>query len=92
MLSRAVRQLRQIAQENRFEFPAEMLVTGGQTKNPGYMRRKSLALGIALVEANCDDAELLGDACAAYCGLGKFRGLQEAASSIVREGKKYEVL
>lgn len=92
MLSRAVRQLRQIAQENRFEFPAEMLVTGGQTKNPGYMRRKSLALGIALVEANCDDAELLGDACAAYCGLGKFRGLQEAASSIVREGKKYEIL
>ncbi|MBR1638157.1 MAG: hypothetical protein IJ688_02090 [Treponema sp.] len=89
-LQKAVQLLKALALENGEVFPREMLVTGGQTKNPHYMERKAAALGMVLVEANCDDAELLGDACVAWWGLGRYGNLQEAAGKIVKEGKHYE--
>ena len=89
-LQTALSTLRSLAQECGIDFPKKMLVTGGQTKNAAYMKRKAQALKITLVEANCDDAELLGDACVAWFGLGRFSSLQEAAGSIVKEGKAYE--
>jgi sugar (pentulose or hexulose) kinase len=89
-LKRSVNLLKRLAGQYNVPFPDEMLVTGGQTKNAAYMWRKARALGINLVEANCDDAELLGDACVAWYGLGTFKSLQDAASAIVREGNKYE--
>ncbi len=84
--------LKRLAKENAVTFPDKIFVTGGQSKNAAYMTRKASALGITLVEANCDDAELLGDASVAWFGLGKYKNLQEAAAAIVREGKYYEVL
>ncbi|MCR4578838.1 MAG: hypothetical protein K5681_00675 [Treponema sp.] len=93
-LKRAVELLKELAGENGVDFPQEIFVTGGQTKNPAYMGRKALALGIRLLEANCDDAELLGDACVAWFGLGipAFDSLQAAAASIVHGGRHYEAL
>ena len=91
-LRAAVEQLRALSDECGVAFPQEIFATGGQAKNPGYMKRKAAALGVALVEANCDDAELLGDACAAWYGLGVYESLADAAQSIVKEGKHYETI
>jgi len=91
-LNDALNLLRKLAEENKVPFPGQLFVTGGQTKNAAYMARKARALGITLVEANCDDAELLGDACVAWFGLGKYESIQDAASVIVSEGNHYEVL
>lgn len=81
----AVRTLRAIAKQYGFIFPEKLFVTGGQTRNAGYMKRKRNELGMELSIANCDDAELLGDACVAFYALGKYKSLQSAAEKIVHE-------
>lgn len=81
----ALRTLRSISNQNGFEFPEKLFVTGGQTRNLGYMKRKRNEIGMELSIANCDDAELLGDACVAFYALGKYESLQKAAENIVHE-------
>lgn len=81
----AIRTLRAIAKQYGFIFPERLFVTGGQTRNTGYMKRKRNELGMDLSIANCDDAELLGDACVAFYALGKYKSVQEAAEKIVHE-------
>lgn len=75
--------LRAYAKENNFYFPASMTVTGGQTMNKSWMSKKAHKLNIKLEVCRFSNSELLGDACAAWYGLGKFNSLQEAADIIV---------
>ena len=88
----SIKVLRGIAAQYSFPFPEKLFVTGGQTKNSGYMKRKEKELGMSLSLANCDDAELLGDACVAYFAMGKYDSLQSAAKAIVKEKDFHEDL
>lgn len=58
----AVDRLKNISKLYNLDFPAEMIVTGGQAKNDEYLQKKSELLNMKLKIANCRDAELLGDA------------------------------
>lgn len=78
----AVASLKQVLNENGLELPQVMTVTGGQIKDGKYMQKKSQRLGIKLVTKQCSDSELIGDACAAWYGLGKYSSLIEAAGKI----------
>ena len=78
----AVATLKQVLSENGIELPSQMTVTGGQIKDGNYMKKKSERLGIKLVTKKCSDSELIGDACAAWYGLGKYNSLIEAAGKI----------
>lgn len=85
VVGEALKTLRSISRQNGFPFPQKLFVTGGQTKNSGYMKRKSKELNMKLSVANCDDAELLGDACVAYYALNVYDSIQDAALAIVKE-------
>ena len=78
----AVATLKQVLSENGLELPKVITVTGGQIKDGKYMQKKSQRLGIKLVTKQCSDSELIGDACAAWYGLGKYSSLIEAAGKI----------
>ena len=80
----AVEQLKNGLAANGIDFPSEITVTGGQTKDKGYMKRKEQLLGLKLNVCECSDSELIGDACTAWYGLGKFNSLQEAAAVLVK--------
>ncbi|MCR4734571.1 MAG: hypothetical protein K5829_06175 [Treponema sp.] len=92
LLKDSLERLKKIALENRFDFPEKMLVTGGQTRNSSFMKKKAGFLGIKLHVCTCSDSELLGDACVAWYGLGKYKSLYEASEKIVKEGVIYENL
>lgn len=79
----SINKLKSVVVENGMEFPSEMFVTGGQTRNKSYMKKKSERLCIKLLVGRCSDSELVGDACAAWFGLGKYKSLQEAAEKLV---------
>lgn len=75
-------------------FPSEMAVTGGQTNDELLLKEKSERLGMKLLcpcENHFVHSELLGDACAAWYGLGVYESLQLASEKIVRM-KVYENL
>ena len=80
-----VNMLKNYAIKNGLEFPKSMTVTGGQTRNKSWMRKKAEALNMNLLVCDCSDSELLGDACVAWYGLGKYNSLQEAALNIVQK-------
>ena len=80
----AVDQLKNGLAANGIDFPAEITVTGGQTKDKGYMKRKEQLLGLKLNVCECSDSELIGDASTAWYGLGKFASLQEAAGTLCK--------
>ena len=86
----SVEKLRSIAKENNLVFPESMVVTGGQAKSNEYMIKKAHLLKMNLVVSNCIDAELIGDACAGWMGLGKYPDLHSAASAIFRKSVVYE--
>lgn len=85
----ALKKLKLLAVANKITFPKQMSATGGQSKNPALMAKKAALTGMKIVVYQCEDAELLGDACAAWFALGKYRSLSEAADSIVRETVVY---
>lgn len=91
-IKEAVDLLKKYAEDNKIDFPSEIWATGGQTKNVQWMNNKAKALKMKLMVCECSDSELLGDACAAWFGLGKFKSLQDAAENIVRVSRKYENL
>lgn len=88
----AVQLLRKIAKKYHLEFPSEMKVTGGQTKDKIWMKEKSTVLDMKLLVCSCSDSELLGDASVAWFGLGKYVSLQEAAKNIVKIEREYKPL
>lgn len=83
-IEQAVHKLRKLAEENNIPFPNEMAVTGGQAKNSLWMNVKKQATGMKLNVNVCFDAELLGDACCGFVGLGLFNNLQNAAEKICK--------
>lgn len=86
----AIATLKGISEKYKIDFPEKITVTGGQANNHRMMKEKAVALGIKLVACQSAHAELLGDACAGWTGLGKYAGLQEASEKIVREEREYE--
>ncbi|QTQ17172.1 xylulokinase [Treponema parvum] len=64
-------------------------ITGGQAKNPAWLQMKANIVEKTFEVCSIPDAELLGDAVLAYKGLGIYKTIQEAASSIVKGGKRY---
>lgn len=81
-VEKAVSKLRVFAEKNGIPFPAEMTVTGGQTKDEAYMLEKAKILNLKLNVGRCSDSELIGDACAAWVGLGKYKSIAEAAEKL----------
>lgn len=89
---KAVSVLKRIAEANNIDFPEKITVTGGQAANEKLMQDKAKTLGVKLVACQCPHAELLGDACAGWYGIGKYKSLQESANAIVKEDKVYDCL
>lgn len=93
-LERGIGLLKQAASEAGIKFPDEMAVTGGQTNDELLLREKTERLGMKILRpagGHFVHSELLGDACAAWFGLGEYVSLQSAAENIVRL-KPYENL
>ena len=88
----SINKLRQIARENNLDFPDSMVVTGGQAKSGEFMKRKAKALHMNLIVSDCVDAELIGDACCGWYGLGAYTSLQEAARAIFKKSIVYKGL
>lgn len=87
--------IKKVFAKNKLDFPEVMAVTGGQTEDSALLREKSQILKIAInipVKSDFAHCELIGDACAAFTGLGIYSSLQQAASAIVKEKRFYEVL
>lgn len=57
-------------------------VTGGQARNNVWLQFKSSIMNAAIDIPSCTDAELLGNAAAAFYGLNIFPDLSTAASSL----------
>lgn len=85
----ALKKLKLLAVANKITFPKKMSATGGQSKNAELMAKKAALTGLQIVVYQCEDAELLGDACAAWFALGKYKSLSEAADTIVQETVVY---
>ena len=88
-IQEGLEELKAFCKENNILFPDKMMVTGGQTRNKGYLQRKANKLKMKIALANCSDAELLGDACVALAGLGRYSNIREAAAKIIKESKVY---
>ena len=86
-LERGIGLLKQAASEAGISFTDEMAVTGGQTNDELLLREKTERLGMKILRpagGHFVHSELLGDACAAWFGLGEYDSLQSAAENIVR--------
>ena len=86
-VEQGVKTLRQAAVTAGIDFPSEMAVTGGQTKDELLLREKAERLEMKILrpaDNHFVHSELLGDACAGWFGLGKYDSLQSAAEKIVR--------
>ena len=86
-LEHGINVLKNAAAENDIEFPGQMSVTGGQTNDELLLREKAERLDMKILRPACGHfvhSELIGDACAAWFGLGVYNSLQEAAEKIVR--------
>lgn len=85
----SMNKLKKILNENKIEFPDEMTVTGGQTKNELWMQERANKLKMNLKVCNCSDSELIGDACTGFFAAGKFLTIERAAQKIVKVKKIY---
>ena len=86
-IERGINCLKRAADEAGIKFPDEMAVTGGQTNDELLLREKTERLGMKILRpagGHFVHSELLGDACAAWFGLGEYDSLQSAAENIVR--------
>ena len=91
-VERGIECLKRAATGAGVDFPCQMAVTGGQTNDELLLREKSERLGMKIFRpagggiANglFVHSELIGDACAAWYGIGKYSSLQNAAEKIVR--------
>ena len=86
-IERGINCLKRAADKAGIKFPDEMAVTGGQTNDELLLREKTERLGMKILRpagGHFVHSELLGDACAAWFGLGEYDSLQSAAENIVR--------
>lgn len=83
---KAFNALKEAAAANGIPFGGRVVVTGGQARDKELLVAKEAAVGATITTAQIPDAELLGDAAAAFFRLGKYSSLEEAALKIVRVG------
>ena len=83
---KAFNALKEAAAANDVPFGGRLVVTGGQARDKELLVAKEAAVGATITTAQIPDAELLGDAAAAFFRLGTYSSLEEAASKIVRVG------
>ena len=79
--------LKKASAENGIAFPSQMAVTGGQTNDTLLLKEKAERFGMKILHSAAGHfvhSELLGDACAAWFGLGAYDSLQSAAENIVK--------
>ena len=86
----AYEKLSTIATLTGTKIDSTICTTGGQAKNPLWLQYKSRIVGAAFSITACADAELVGNAVLAYCGLGKFKSIQEGARTLVQMHKVFE--
>ena len=86
----AYEKLSAIATLTGTKIDSTICTTGGQAKNPAWLQYKSQIVGAAFSITACADAELVGNAVLAYCGLGKFNSIQEGARTLVQIHKVFE--
>ncbi len=83
---KAFNALKAAAVANGVPFGGRVVVTGGQARDVELLKEKEAAVGATITTAQTADAELLGDAAAAFFRLGKYSSLEEAACGLVRFG------
>ncbi len=83
---KAFNALKKAAAANGVPFGGRVVVTGGQARDKELLLSKEVAVGATITTAQIPDAELLGDAAAAFFRLGTYSSLEEAALKIVRIG------
>ncbi len=71
------------------DFPCEMSITGGQSRNEEWNQFKANVCEIDIKTSFCKDAELVGDAVFALTGLKKFDSIQQAAEKLCRVSKTF---
>ncbi|MBP5357906.1 MAG: hypothetical protein J6Y69_01810 [Treponema sp.] len=79
-----IKKLSSLAQEAGTQVPSSFILTGGQAESDGYTQMKSSVTGMKIEVLQCNDAELLGDAAFAFCGMGIYPDIQTAAEKIQR--------
>ncbi len=83
---KAFNAIKAAAAANGVPFGGRVVVTGGQARDVELLKEKEAAVGATITTAQTADAELLGDAAAAFFRLGKYSSLEEAACGLVRFG------
>ena len=81
---KAFNALKEAAAANGVPFGGRVVVTGGQARDKDLLLAKEAAVGATITTAQIPDAELLGDAAAAFFRLGTYSSLEEAACALVR--------
>lgn len=81
---KAFNALKEAAAANGIPFGGRVVVTGGQARDKDLLAAKEAAVGATITTAQIPDAELLGDAAAAFFRLGTYSSLEEAACALVR--------
>jgi sugar (pentulose or hexulose) kinase len=69
--------------------PSCLTLTGGQAQSDGFTQMKSSVTGMEIKVLQCNDAELLGDAVLAFCGMGIYSDIQTAAEKIQHVSKVF---
>ncbi len=82
--TKAFNALKAAAAANGVPFGGRVVVTGGQVRDKELLLAKEAAVGATITTAQIPDAELLGDAAAAFFRLGTYSSLEEAACTLVR--------
>jgi xylulokinase len=67
----------------------ELRISGGQAKNAVWNQMKADIVGKTLLTPETEDAELLGNLCAALCGRGIYANLRDASEALVRFKAEY---
>lgn len=88
-LSKAYKTLKAAAAANDLDFDDTIVVSGGQAMDQNLLQQKADALNSKIALVQIPDAELLGDAAAAFTRLGRYETLQEAVKKIVRVTKTF---
>jgi len=85
----AVREVIDVLEQNGCHV-RELRVCGGQGRNDIWSRMKANMIGRPLAIVEVIDAELLGNACAAFVALGSYRDVVEASRAMVRIARRYD--
>ena len=83
-LKKAFNALKEAAAANGIPFGGRVVVTGGQARDKDLLLAKKDVVGATITTAQIPDAELLGDAAAAFFRLGAYSSLEEAALGLVK--------